>query len=287
MNTTHFANKVCWITGASSGIGSALALSLNEMGATLILSARDKEKMETIRAGSPNPGKISILPCNLEDTQTLASVTKQAWNIFQGIDYVFLNAGMAVRDTIIHTEMELIRKVMNINFFSNVVISKTLLPFMCERGQGCFVVTNSLSGKFGIPKLAAYSASKHALHGFFETLRAEYKNEGIKVSMITVGLVNTPITLHALKGDGSNYGKMQNAIAAGISPETCARSIIKAVARGKCEALVGALEKYSVLVKRFFPGLLRMAITRHPIQKLRKAGLLKSPPIRPPDKEST
>ena len=148
---------------------------------------------------------------------------------------------------------------------------------MREKKQGHFIVTSSLCGKFGIPKLSAYSASKHALHGFFESLRAEYEPDGIKVTMITAGLVKTDITVHALKGNGTIYGKMQASVAGGISPEACAGEIVKAVAAGKYEALIGGIEKYSVLIKRFFPGLLRMAITRHPMKKLRTAGLLPIP----------
>jgi dehydrogenase/reductase SDR family protein 7B len=276
MKTSYFNNKVCWITGASSGIGAALATLLNSMGASLILSARNSNKLEIVKADCPYPDQVVILPCDMENTETLPSIAREAWSMFNGIDFTFLNAGMAVRDMIIDTDIQLIEKVMNINFFSNVVLSKTLLPFMRERGSGCFVVTSSLCGKFGVPKLGAYSASKHALHGFYESLRAEYERDGIKVTMITAGFVKTNITLHALKGNGTGYGKMQESVAAGISPEVCALEILKAVATGKCEALVGALEKYIVLVKRFFPGLLRLFITRHPMKKLRAVGLAPS-----------
>ncbi len=274
MKNDHFNNKTCWITGASSGIGAALAGALNESGANLILTARNLEALESVKASCPFPEKIIILYGDLENIQSLPAIALQAWNAFQGIDIVFLNAGMAVRDMIINTDMEMVRKVMNINFFSNVILSKTLLPLMRLKGHGRFVVTSSLSGKFGIPQLGAYAASKHALHGFFETLRSEYENDGIRVTMITAGLVKTNITLKALKGNGSIYGKMQQSIAAGISAYNCARQILKSVARGSCETLVGGLEKYSVLIKRFFPGLLRIGITKHPVRKLRKAGLL-------------
>jgi dehydrogenase/reductase SDR family member 7B len=274
MKTNHFNNKVCWITGASSGIGAALVHCLNGMGASLIISARSKENLEAVKEGCPSPDKVIVLPIDMEETYRLPIIAEQAWHAFQHIDYVFLNAGMAVRDMIVDTDMELIQKVMNINFFSNAALSKALLPFMQKRGQGCFIVTSSLCGKFGVPKLGAYSASKHALHGFFESLRAEYEKEGIKVTMITAGLVKTNITIHALKGNGSLYGKMQESVAAGISPGKCAQRIVKAVAAGKCEVLVGAMEKYSVLIKRFFPGLHRWAITRHPMRRMRNAGLL-------------
>ena len=274
MKSFFFNNKICWITGASSGIGAALASSLNAMGATLILSARNIEKLEIVKANCTFPDKISILPCDMEETGKLPDITLEAWKLYNGIDYVFANAGMAIRDMIINTEMEMVQKVMNVNFISNVVISKTLLPLMQEQGTGCFVVTSSLCGKFGIPKLGAYSASKHALHGFYETLRAEYEKDGIKVTMITAGMVKTNISLNALKGNGSSYGRMQAAVASGISPEKCAKGIIKAVTRGQCEALVGAIEKYSVLIKRFFPGLLRIIITNNPMRRLRDLGLL-------------
>jgi dehydrogenase/reductase SDR family member 7B len=274
MKPGQFNNKVCLITGASSGIGEALAQTLNDMGAILILSARNKEKLETVKTSCLYPYNITILPCDLEETHTLTAFAREAWDLFQGIDYVFLNAGMAVRDLIVDTNLEMINKVMNINFFSNVALSKAFLPYMREKKRGCFVVTSSLCGKFGVPQLGAYSASKHALHGFFESLRAEYEKDGIKVTMITAGLVKTDITLHALKGNGTTYGKMQASIAGGISPEICARGIVKAAAEGKYEVLVGAMEKYSVLFKRFFPGLLRMVITKHPMKKLRSVGLL-------------
>jgi dehydrogenase/reductase SDR family protein 7B len=277
MKTNNFNNKICLITGASSGIGAALANSLNNMGATLILSARNRANLENVKANCRYPEKIVILECDMEEIKSMPSFAREAWQLFHGIDYVFLNAGMAVRDTIINTDLEMVQKVMNINFISNVVLSKELLPFMRSKKQGCFVVTSSLCGKFGIPKLGAYSASKHALHGFFESLRAEYECDGIKVTMITAGLVKTNITLNALNGNGTIYGKMQVSIASGISPEACAWGIIRAVDKGKYEALVGALEKYSVLIKRFFPGLLRIAITKHPMKKLRNAGLLPNP----------
>lgn len=280
MKTNNFNRKVCLITGASSGIGEALAQLLNEMGAFLILTARNMDKLENVKASCANPDNIKILPWDIEETVTLANFARESWNLYQSIDFIFLNAGMAVRDMILDTDLEMVYKVMNINFFSNVALSKAFLPFMRENKNGCFVVTSSLCGKFGIPKLGAYSASKHALHGFFESLRAEYEQDGIKVTMITAGLVKTNITVHALNGNGKVSGKMQPSVAAGIAPKDCANGIIKAVAAGKHEALVGAFEKYSVLLKRFFPGLLRMAITKHPMKKLRAVGLLPNPPYR-------
>jgi dehydrogenase/reductase SDR family member 7B len=275
MKVRNFRDKVCWITGASSGIGAALAIALNKLGTFQIISARTIQNLEKVRSACADPDKVVILACDMEETDTLPAIAMQAWNTFKGIDYVFLNAGFAVRDMVINTEFELIKKVMNINYFSNVVISKTLLPLMKEKGSGCLVVTSSLSGKYGIPKLAAYSASKHALHGFFESLRAENEKDGIKVTILIPGLVKTNISINALKGDGKMYGKMQESISNGISPENCSKGIIRAVAREKNEALIGGIEKYSVVIKRFFPGFFTSAIRKNPLKKLRMLGFFK------------
>ena len=274
MKANFFNNKVCWITGASSGIGAALANELNTAGALLILSGRNSEKLMSVKNSSVCPENISILSFDIENTGALKGIAHEAWNLWGGIDYVFLNAGMAVRDMIVKTDLDMIEKVMNINFLSNVALAKALLPLMLEQKSGCFVVTGSLSGKFGVPKLGAYSASKHALYGFFESLRAEYESGGIKVTMITAGFVRTDITLNALQGNGMPYGKMQKAVGAGISPESCAHQMIKPVSAGKYDALIGSLEKYFAVIKRFFPGLIRWGVTKHPMKILRDSGLL-------------
>ena len=273
MNYPQLKNKVCWITGASSGIGAALALRLNQWEAQVIVSSRNPEQLQALKDRCAHPERIHIVPCDLEVLSTLPEMTSLAWNAFGSIDYVFLNAGIAVRDMVEKTDLTLIRKVMDINFLSNVVISKSLLPLMLERGGGHFVVTSSLSGKFGIPKLSAYAASKHALHGFYESLRAEYGNQGLRVTMAIVGLVRTNITLNALQGDGSVYGKMHESVANGITPDKCAQGIIRGAVKGRREVLVGGVEKYSVIVKRLFPGLHATLIARHSVRRLRNAGL--------------
>ena len=283
MKNMSFADKICWITGASSGIGAALAVKLNSCGARLIISARNRNRLQDVKLKCPNPERVVILECDMEESEKLQSIAMQAWSIFNAIDYVFLNAGIAVRDMVLDTEIEMVKKVMDINFFSNVMITKTLLPLMIENGSGHFVVTSSICGRFGVPKLSAYSASKHALHGFYESLRSEYEKCGIKVTIITSGMVRTNITLNALKGDGTTYGKMQESIANGASPENCAEEILQAAAAQKREVLTGGTDRYCVLLKRFFPGFLAWVICRHPLKKIRKvkhfiAGIFQSEP---------
>ena len=232
MKTDLYQDKVCWITGASSGIGASLAITLSHLGARLILSARTRENLEKVRNQCSQPDKVVILVCDMESVSALSAVARESWSIYNRIDYVFLNAGFAVRDLVLNTDLEMFQKEMNINY-STVMISKALLPLMIPRQSGHFVVTSSLSGRYGVPKLAAYSASKHAVNGYFESLRAEHESDGISVTIITAGLVKTDITLHALKGNGEPYARMEESITRGISPELCASQIVQAVAKKK------------------------------------------------------
>jgi dehydrogenase/reductase SDR family protein 7B len=272
---SSFNGKVCWITGASSGIGESMAKALSGQGASLILSSRTEDKLIKVKNECAHPSAVAILPCDMEDTSSLPDVAQSAWNTFQKLDYVFLNAGMAVRDTVVNTETRILLKIMNANFLGAATIARSLLPLMIQRGSGTFVVTSSLSGKYGIPKLSAYAASKHALHGFFSSLRAEYAREGIKVSMVIPGLIKTGISIHALTGEGKPYGKMMESLATGMSPDECAEKILKGVWKGKNEVIVGKSEKLSLLLNRLFPSLMAWIIRNHPLEKLRKFGLVR------------
>lgn len=265
-----FQNKKVWITGASSGIGEALAKELSNHGAKLILSARRKELLESIKSECKGPQEnINILTVDLEKTELIRLIVEEAWNFYNGIDIVFLNAGMAVRDLVVNTTLALDRKVLDINFFGSVAVAKALLPKFNHRGTGHFVVTSSLSGIYGVPKLAAYSASKHALHGYFESLRAEICQSGIKVTIIIPGFIKTNISVNALKGDGRPFGRMQESLANGMDPNVCALKILKGVAKHKEEILIGGPEKYTVLLKRLFPALSNKIIRSRPLKKLR------------------
>ena len=277
MKKNNFNGKICWITGASSGIGKALAKSLSEQGASLVISARNEVNLHSVKSECANPSKVIIVPCNLEDTATIPVISKVAWDAFGKLDYVFLNAGIAVRDAVLNTEVHMISKVMNINFIGAAAIAKNILPLMVARGSGNFVVTSSLSGKYGIPKLSAYAASKHALHGYFGSLRAEHAKDGIQVIMVIPGLIRTGISLHALTGEGKSYGKMMESLDTGMSPEVCAEKILKGVLKGKNEIIVGNSEKISLIINRLFPTFMAWIIRNHPLEKLRKLGFVRRP----------
>ncbi|MFI5204309.1 MAG: SDR family oxidoreductase [Flavobacteriales bacterium] len=250
---SFFQNKVAWITGASSGIGEALALELNKQGAKIILSSRKKEELEKVKQKCSHPENVFILPLDLEKSELIPDITKSALSAFGYIDLLFNNGGLSQRSNAIDTSEEVDRKIMEINYFGNIALSKSLLPHFRSRKSGYIIVTSSISGKFGFYLRSAYSASKHALHGFYESLRLEEEGNGLKVLMICPGKVATDISMNALTGSGSQYHKMDKATQDGISAYQCASEILKALQKNKEEVFIGGREVKAVKLKRFFP----------------------------------
>ena len=271
-----FRGKVVWITGASSGIGRALALAFGRAGARLILSARTREALEAVAWASEAP-ETRVLPLDLTNLAELPAAAARALEAFGGVDIMVHNAGVAVRDRAANISLQVHERVLRTNYLGPVVLTQALLPSMIARGGGRFVVISSLSGKYGGPMLAAYAASKHALHGFFDTLRGEEREHGIAVTIIIPGFVRTEITAHALTGSGERFGRVLPIYREAMAPEECAARILRAVARGKREALVGGAEMATVYLQRWFPGVAARIIWGHPI-RLRNR-LLASIPI--------
>jgi short-subunit dehydrogenase len=266
-----FLNKVIWITGASSGIGEQLSYTLADLGATLILSARNTHHLKRVKDKLPeNTSAHEILPLDLEQIETLPGSVKTALSYYGTIDYFISNAGVAIRDYAIATELHIDQKLMNINYFGPMVITKKLLPHFINKNNGHIVVISSLSGKYGIPRVAAYAASKHALHGFFETLRSETHEKGIFITMIIPGIIKTNITAHALKGNGEPFGIVEKTFLTGYPVEKAADKIIKAIINKKEELFVGGSERITLWLNKVSPWLLRRFIRNHPIKKMRK-----------------
>lgn len=149
--------------------------------------------------------------------------------------------------------MDMVRKIMEINYFAPVAICKGILPLMTAQGNGHIAVTTSIAGRFGFPLRCGYSSSKFALYGFFETLAAEHSE--IDVTIVCPGRVQTNISMNALVEGGARYGKMDPGQAGGLDVAKAARKITRAIAKGKREVLVGRKELLMVYIKRFFPGL--------------------------------
>ena len=254
-----------WITGASSGIGLACALRYASQGAQLVLTALPVgnqlgEAAQKCRAAGA--AGVEALPYDFSDPSGLQALCDAAWAAFGGLDIVYCNAGISQRTLIEDTSEEMVRKIMEIDFFAPEFIARTVLPHMLAQGGGHIAVTSSISGKFGFPLRSAYASAKFALSGFFETLQAEYWHRGIRVTIVCPGRVQTAISMSALDKGGKPHGQMDPGQAGGITPERAARIIVRAIARGKREVLVGGKELLMVPIKRFFPGLCARLVRR-------------------------
>ncbi|MDH5474752.1 MAG: SDR family oxidoreductase [Cyclobacteriaceae bacterium] len=261
---TKIKDKVVWITGASSGIGEALAVEMALKGAKLILSARNKEKLEIVKGkclGIPQEN-IQVLPLDLSKPETLKVSAEAALQFYGHVDMIINSGGISQRSLAKETVIDVDRKVMEVNYFGSVALTKYLLPSMLERKTGHFISISSLVGKFGSPYRTGYAASKHALHGFFDSLRAELWKDNIKVMLVCPGFISTQISVNALTEDGSALNQMDDAQANGMPADKCARIIIKGIEKNKNELLIGGKETLGVYIKRFFPGLFAKIIRK-------------------------
>jgi dehydrogenase/reductase SDR family member 7B len=160
-----------------------------------------------------------------------------------------------MRSFAVETPIENDRKIMEIDFFSYLIFTKVFLPSMIEKGEGFIAATSSLSGKFGFPLRSTYAAAKHAIQGYFETLRIELKQHGISVTIAYPASINTNISVNAIKKDGNPHGVMDSAMAKGMTAEKCAKIYLKAIKKCKPEVMIGGKEFIMYYLKRFFPRL--------------------------------
>ena len=248
------SNKVIWITGASSGIGEALAVALSKKGAKLILSARRSDELERVRQLCAQ-SETKIIPLDLTAADTLDEVSRTAIACYGHIDVLVNNGGISQRSFVQETDMHVYRRLMEVNFFGGIALTRNLVSHFVSRSQGQFVVISSVAGKYGAPFRSGYAASKHALHGFYDALRAEYWKNNITVTMVCPGIVKTPISYSALKGDGSRNDKMDDLQSKGMDVEKCAAAIVRAMEAGREEVYIGGKEILLVYIKRLFPSL--------------------------------
>ncbi len=252
----NWSGKWVWITGASSGIGRELARELARRGANLILSARNREKLIALQQEiALEEERCLVAPLDVSDSDAVARVAKEVLERVPRVDYLFNNAGVSQRGLIRETSLEVDRKIMEINYFGAIALTKAVLPRMIAQGGGHVVVTSSIVGKFGFPLRSAYAASKHALHGFFETLLVEEKKNGIRVTLLVPGHIVTDVSYNALTGTGERYGKMDPGQARGMTVEKAVKKILRAVERRKREVLIGKSDAKAVYLKKYFPGL--------------------------------
>ncbi len=261
MMEKFFSDRVVWVTGASSGIGEALVYAFVRGGSRVIASSNNPVELARVAEKcTAMPGSITTVAFDLADTsgieKTVATVIEKEGKI----DILLNIGGVSQRALIRETPLSLDRRIMEINYFGTVALAKAVLPYMISKGGGQIAATSSISGRFGFPLRSAYSASKHALHGFFETLLLEHRRDNIRVSVIIPGRVRTSISVHALTASGAEHGKMDEGQAGGITAEKAAEQIIRGLKRNRREILVGSTELLMLGIRKYLPALFfRMA----------------------------
>ncbi|MBL7910477.1 MAG: SDR family oxidoreductase [Bacteroidia bacterium] len=258
-----FKDKVIWITGASSGIGEALALQLAKKEARLILSARREDELNRVGALTKLPQlDLMILPFDLSDTKNASGLTAQIMNKFGRIDILINNGGYSQRSEAIETPLEIDRQLMEVNYFSYVALTKAVLPYMKRQKSGHIIAISSIAGKFGFYLRSSYSAAKHALHGFYESLRLETEAFGIKTMIVCPGKIKTNVSFNAVTASGAAHNKMDESHENALSAEACADQIIAGILNNKEEIYIGGKEILMVKIKRFFPKLFSKLIRK-------------------------
>lgn len=259
----NFKNQVIWITGASSGIGKALAIEFSNYDVSLILSSRKKDVLNNVKNECKNPEKVKVLPLDLEDYNNIHTKVDEAVSFFGRVDILVNNGGISQRSLVKETSINVDKRLMDINYLGTVALTKALLPHFIVSQNGHFVVTTSIVGKVATPMRSSYSATKHALHGFFDALRAEHFDDNISVTLICPGFVATNVSINALTGDGSTQGTMDESTGKGIHPKRFAKLMLKAIQKKKEEAYIGGFkERLGVYAKRYYPALVSRLVRK-------------------------
>lgn len=255
--------KVVWITGASSGIGKGLALALSKKGCRLILSGRNIAELEKVKAECP---QSEILPFDLADYKLAPDHVAKAISFFGHVDILINNGGISQRSLLVETDIEVDKKLMEIDYLGTIALTKALLPHFVQRNSGRFVTVTSIMGKFGSPYRSGYCGAKHALHGFFDVLRMEHEKDNVGVTILCPGFVATNVAKNALTADGSSQKTNDTATQNGLSVEEFAKRAIKAIESEKFEAFIGRKEIMGVYLKRFFPKVLHRFVLKSAVR---------------------
>ncbi|WP_027076168.1 SDR family oxidoreductase [Maribacter antarcticus] len=259
---SSIGEKVIWITGASSGIGEALAYELCKNGNRLLLSSRREDALERVKSNCNIPENVVVLPLDLSHFDALPDITEKAISKFGKIDILINNGGISQRSLIAETKFQVFKKMIDVNYLGTIQLTNSLLPHFIKNKQGQFVTITSLMGKFGSPYRSGYCGAKHALHGFFDVLRMEHEKDGVDVTLICPGFIQTDVAKNALTADGSAQEKQDEATAKGLPVAACAKKIIRAIEKKKFEVYIGGKETFAVYLKRFFPKVLHNVVLK-------------------------
>lgn len=257
-------DKVVWITGASSGIGEGLAYELAKKNYRLILSGRNVTELERVKDNCN--ATTEILPFDLADFDNAETNVKKAISQFGKIDVLICNGGISQRSLIAETSFEVDRRLIEVDYLANVALAKAILSHFIKNKSGHFAVVTSLMGKFGSPYRSGYCGAKHALHGFFDVMRMEHQKDGINVTMVCPGFIQTNVAKNALTADGSKQTTDDEATKKGLPVSVFAQRMVKAIEREKFEVYIGRKETLGVYLKRFFPTLLHYFVIKSKVR---------------------
>ena len=262
----NFLNKTIWITGASSGIGEALATQLSNTRCNIIISARRLDELNRVSANLSNSAAtIHVVELDLASQPSLESAVEKVFKLTNRVDVLILNGGISHRGAVSETLMDVHRRIMEVNYFGTISLTKLVLPYMLNQKYGQIVVISSVVGKFATQLRSAYAASKHALHGFFDALRSEVYNNGIDITIICPGYIRTNISVNALTANGTTHNKMDDNQRNGMEPLTFAKKALKVISARKFEAYIGSKEVLGVYLKRFFPAIFARIIRKRKV----------------------
>lgn len=254
--------KTVWITGASSGIGESLAYTFAKQGYNIIISGRNTEALNKVKQNCNNSSRVEIIPLDIANHNSIPSIAQQVISTFGTIDILVNNAGVSQRSLAVETSFDVDKSIIDTNLLGTIALTKAILPAMIKNKSGHIATVSSLMGKIGTPLRSSYAASKHGLHGFFDSLRAEVKDQNIKVTIVCTGFVRTNISLNALTATGEKQATMDEKTNAGLNPDIVAERILKAIKKQKEEVNIGGIEILAVYVKRFFPALFSKIISK-------------------------
>lgn len=256
----QLAKQVVWITGASSGIGEALALALAREGAQLVLSSRRVDELERVRRACARPDEHVIVPLDLARCETFPAAVATVLARCGRIDVLVNNGGLGQRALATEATLEVERALMEVNYFGPVALTKAVLPAMRQQRAGFVVVVSSVMGYLGTPGRSTYAASKHALHGWFDSLRAEVWRDGIKVMLACPGYVQTSISRNAVSAHGGKHDQLDKKTQRGIPADRCAAALVRGLKREREEIYIG--DVWGIYLQRFFPRLLSRLVRR-------------------------
>ena len=263
MSSTKLRNKVAVITGASSGIGRALAIAMSQEGASVVLAARNKEKLEEVVTGINYQGqKAMAIQSDVSNENDCKNLIINAVEEFGKLDILVNNAGISMRALFKDTKVDVLKKLMDINFWGMVYCTKYAMPYLLE-SKGSVVGVSSVAGYKGLPGRTGYSSSKFAMHGFLESLRIENLKTGLHVLIACPGFTASNIRNTALNESGEQQGESPRDEGKMMSPEEVAKHIIKAIIKRKDRIVLTSQGKTTVRLNKIFPGFMDKMVYQH------------------------